>query len=60
MAATTKVPDAAAVELTFVEVKAHDKKADLYMVIHDSVYNASKFIYEHPCVLSNKGLRVIG
>jgi cytochrome b involved in lipid metabolism len=51
MAAEAKAPEVAAPEetyLTFAEVKAHDSKADLYMVIHDVVYDASKFVYEHP------------
>ncbi len=36
--------------LTYAEVAAHNSKKDLYVVIHDNVYNASSFVDEHPCV----------
>jgi cytochrome b involved in lipid metabolism len=36
--------------LTYAEVAAHNSKKNLYVVIHDSVYNASSFVDEHPCV----------
>lgn len=36
--------------LTYAEVATHSSKKDLYVVIHDSVYNASSFVDEHPCV----------
>lgn len=35
-------------ELTYAEVAAHSTKKDLYVVIHDKVYNASSFVDEHP------------
>ncbi|KAJ5661955.1 cytochrome b5 [Penicillium maclennaniae] len=35
-------------EFTLAEVTAHNTKKDLYMVIHDKVYNCSSFIDEHP------------
>jgi cytochrome b involved in lipid metabolism len=35
-------------ELTYTEVAAHSSKKDLYLVIHDKVYDASSFIDEHP------------
>jgi cytochrome b5 len=35
-------------ELTYAEVAAHSSKKDLYVVIHDKVYNASSFVDEHP------------
>jgi cytochrome b involved in lipid metabolism len=35
-------------ELTFAEVAAHSDKNDLFMVVHDKVYDCSKFIDEHP------------
>ncbi|KAI4160009.1 MAG: hypothetical protein LQ342_006137 [Letrouitia transgressa] len=35
-------------ELTFSDVSAHNSKKDLYVVIHDKVYNATSFIDEHP------------
>ncbi|KAL1990069.1 hypothetical protein VTN49DRAFT_6650 [Thermomyces lanuginosus] len=39
---------AAEKEFTYADVSAHNSKKDLYMVIHDKVYNASSFIDEHP------------
>lgn len=41
---------AAEKEFTYADVSAHNSKKDLYMVIHDKVYNASSFIDEHPYV----------
>ncbi|EXJ61387.1 cytochrome-b5 reductase [Cladophialophora psammophila CBS 110553] len=35
-------------ELTYAEVSKHNTKKDLYVVIHDKIYNASTFIDEHP------------
>lgn len=35
-------------ELTYQDVAEHNTKNDLYMVIHDKVYDISKFIDEHP------------
>jgi cytochrome b5 len=35
-------------ELTYSEVSSHSTKKDLYVVIHDKVYNASSFVDEHP------------
>ncbi|KAI7699269.1 hypothetical protein KC353_g16543, partial [Hortaea werneckii] len=35
-------------ELTYSDVSEHTSKKDLYMVIHDKVYNASSFVDEHP------------
>jgi len=35
-------------EYTIAEVAAHSSKKDLYMIIHEKVYNASKFVDEHP------------
>ena len=37
-------------ELTYTEVKDHSTKKDLYLVIHDKVYDASSFVDEHPYV----------
>lgn len=37
-------------ELTYAEVSKHNTKKDLYVVIHDKVYNTSTFIDEHPYV----------
>lgn len=33
---------------TFAEVAAHTTKKDLYMVVHDKVYDVSSFVDEHP------------
>ncbi|OJI98595.1 hypothetical protein ASPVEDRAFT_38089 [Aspergillus versicolor CBS 583.65] len=35
-------------ELTFKEVADHNTKKDLYMVVHDKVYDCSSFVDEHP------------
>ncbi|PYI12724.1 cytochrome b5 [Aspergillus sclerotiicarbonarius CBS 121057] len=35
-------------ELTLQEVSAHNTKKDLYMVIHDKVYDCTSFVDEHP------------
>jgi len=35
-------------ELTYTEVAAHSSKKDLYLVIHDKVYDTSSFVDEHP------------
>lgn len=35
-------------EFTYSDVSAHTSKKDLYVVIHDKVYNASSFVDEHP------------
>jgi hypothetical protein len=37
-------------ELTLAEVATHTTKKDLYMVIHDKVYDCSSFVDEHPYV----------
>jgi hypothetical protein len=34
--------------LTYADVAEHSSKKDLYVVIHDKVYNASSFVDEHP------------
>ncbi|KAL2003672.1 hypothetical protein VTN02DRAFT_2822 [Thermoascus thermophilus] len=35
-------------EFTFQEVASHNTKKDLYMVIHDKVYDVTSFVDEHP------------
>jgi len=35
-------------ELTYAEIAAHSSKKDLYLVIHDKVYDTSSFVDEHP------------
>ena len=37
-------------ELTYSDVSEHTSKKDLYVVIHDKIYNASSFVDEHPYV----------
>jgi cytochrome b involved in lipid metabolism len=34
--------------LTYADVAKHSSKKDIYVVIHDKVYNASSFVDEHP------------
>ncbi|APA15473.1 hypothetical protein SS1G_13399 [Sclerotinia sclerotiorum 1980 UF-70] len=35
-------------EYTYAEAAEHKTKKDLFMVIHDKVYNVSSFVDEHP------------
>ncbi|CCX16992.1 cytochrome b5-like heme/steroid binding domain-containing protein [Pyronema domesticum] len=35
-------------EYTYTEVKGHNTKKDLFMVIHDKVYSVGSFVDEHP------------
>jgi len=35
-------------EYTLVDVKAHQSKKDLWLVIHDKVYSCADFVDEHP------------
>jgi cytochrome b involved in lipid metabolism len=35
-------------ELSYTDVKEHATKKDLYIVVHDKVYNATSFVDEHP------------
>lgn len=35
-------------EYTFDEVKAHDTKKDLWVVINNKVYDITSFVDEHP------------
>ncbi|KAB8072234.1 cytochrome b5-like heme/steroid binding domain-containing protein [Aspergillus leporis] len=35
-------------ELTLQEVSAHNTKKDLYMIVHDKVYDCTSFVDEHP------------
>ena len=37
-------------EFTYSDVSEHTTKKDLYLVIHDKVYNSSSFVDEHPYV----------
>jgi len=35
-------------EFTYQDVAEHNTKKDIYVVIHDKVYNCSQFLDEHP------------
>ncbi|KAI9826553.1 MAG: hypothetical protein M1832_006149 [Thelocarpon impressellum] len=35
-------------QLTYAEVATHNTKKDVYIVVHDKVFNASSFVDEHP------------
>ncbi|SPQ23162.1 716e37a8-8c46-4a27-b747-94edd8f95578 [Thermothielavioides terrestris] len=35
-------------ELTYQDVAEHNTKKDLYLVIHDQIYDVTKFVDEHP------------
>jgi cytochrome b involved in lipid metabolism len=35
-------------EITYSEVQKHSGKKDLWLVIHDKVYNTTSFVDEHP------------
>ena len=35
-------------QFTYADVAEHSSKKDLYIVIHDKVYNVSSFVDEHP------------
>jgi hypothetical protein len=37
-------------EFTYADVTAHANKKDLYVVIHDKVYDSTTFVDEHPYV----------
>ena len=43
-------PTMSSKEFSLQEVSGHNTKKDLYMVIHDKVYDASGFVDEHPYV----------
>lgn len=35
-------------EYTYQDVAEHNTKKDVFIVVHDKVYDATKFIDEHP------------
>jgi len=35
-------------EFSYSDVSEHSSKKDLYLVVHDKVYNATSFVDEHP------------
>lgn len=37
-------------EFTYSDVSEHNTKKDLYIVVHDKVYDATSFVDEHPYV----------
>lgn len=37
-------------ELTYSDVAEHNTKKDIYVVIHDKIYDCAQFIDEHPYV----------
>lgn len=37
-------------EFTYQDVAEHNTKKDIYVVIHDKVYDCAQFVDEHPCV----------
>lgn len=39
-------------QFTYSDVSEHTSKKDLYLVIHDKVYNTSSFVDEHPYVVT--------
>ena len=44
-------------EFTYAEVAEHNTKKDVYLVIHDKIYNASSFVDEHPYVAPSTACR---
>lgn len=38
------------VELTYQDVAEHNTKKDIYVVIHDKIYDCTQFVDEHPYV----------
>jgi hypothetical protein len=39
-------------EFTMQDVAEHKTSSDIYMVVHDKVYDCTKFLDEHPYVVS--------
>jgi hypothetical protein len=37
-------------EFTYSDVSTHTSKKDLYLVIHDKIYDTTSFVDEHPYV----------
>ncbi|ROT36581.1 cytochrome b5, partial [Sodiomyces alkalinus F11] len=35
-------------ELTYQDVAEHNTKKDLFIVVHDKIYDCTKFVDEHP------------
>lgn len=43
---------------SMAEVAAHAEKDNIYLVVHDKVYDCSKFVEEHPYVIYPPGSQV--
>jgi cytochrome b involved in lipid metabolism len=39
-------------EFTMQDVAEHNTSSDIYMVVHDKVYDCTKFLDEHPYVFT--------
>jgi cytochrome b5 len=35
-------------EYTYQDVAEHNTKKDMFLVVHDKIYDATKFVDEHP------------
>jgi hypothetical protein len=40
----------ASTEFTFKQIAEHNTKKDLYLIVHDKVYDCTSFVDEHPYV----------
>ena len=40
------------VELTYQDVAEHNTKKDIYVVVHDKIYDCTQFVDEHPYVFT--------
>ena len=45
-----QIADMSDKQFSFSDVSEHSSKKDLYIVVHDKVYNCSSFVDEHPYV----------
>ncbi|KAF1349592.1 hypothetical protein BDV97DRAFT_351969 [Delphinella strobiligena] len=45
-------------EFSYADVSEHASKKDIYMIIHDKVYNTTSFVDEHPYVCPAPILRL--
>ena len=41
-------------EFTYSDVSEHATKKDLYIVVHDKVYDCTSFVDEHPYVVPSR------
>lgn len=50
---TTSLPTmSSTVELTYQDVAEHNTKKDIYVVVHDKIYDCTQFVDEHPYVFT--------